>query len=92
MPRFEPFAAVRFAPSLPLGEVPAPPYDVLSVADTDALAARHPRNIVAVDVPRPDDDPERYDRSAAVLAAWLADGEAPVAAAFVFDTAPAAGR
>jgi uncharacterized protein (DUF1015 family) len=74
MPRFEPFAAVRFAPSLPLGEVTAPPYDVLSVADTDALAARHPRNIVAVDVPRPDDDPERYDRSAAVLAAWLADG------------------
>ena len=74
MPRFEPFAAVRFAPSLPLGEVTAPPYDVLSSADTDALAARHPRNIVAVDVPRPDDDPDRYDRSAGVLAAWLADG------------------
>jgi uncharacterized protein (DUF1015 family) len=74
MPRFEPFAALRFAPSLPLAEVTAPPYDVLSVADTDALAARHQRNIVAIDVPRPDDDPDRYDRSAAVLAAWLADG------------------
>jgi uncharacterized protein (DUF1015 family) len=74
MPRFEPFAALRFAPSLPLGEVTAPPYDVLSAADTDALAARHQRNIVAIDVPRPDDDPDRYDRSAAVLAAWLADG------------------
>jgi uncharacterized protein (DUF1015 family) len=74
MPRFEPFAALRFAPSLPLGEVTAPPYDVLSAADTDALAAHHQRNIVAIDVPRPDDDPDRYDRSAAVLAAWLADG------------------
>ena len=74
MPRFEPFAALRFAPALPLGEVTAPPYDVLSAADTDALAARHQRNIVAIDVPRPDDDPDRYDRSAAVLAAWLADG------------------
>jgi uncharacterized protein (DUF1015 family) len=74
MPRFEPFAAVRFASSLPLGEVTAPPYDVLSAADTDALAARHTNNIVAIDVPRPDDDPDRYDRSAAVLAAWLADG------------------
>jgi len=74
MPRFEPFAALRFAPSLPLGEVTAPPYDVLSAADTDALAARHQRNIVAIDVPRPDDDPDRYDRSAAVLTAWLADG------------------
>ena len=74
MPRFEPFAALRFAPSLPLGEVTAPPYDVLSAADTAALAARHQHNIVAIDVPRPDDDPDRYDRSAAVLAAWLADG------------------
>lgn len=74
MPRFEPFAALRFAPALPLDEVTAPPYDVLSAADTDALAARHPRNIVAIDVPRPDDDPDRYDRSAAVLAAWQADG------------------
>jgi uncharacterized protein (DUF1015 family) len=74
MPRFEPFAALRFGPSLPLGEVTAPPYDVLSSADTEALAARHQRNVVAIDVPRPDDDPERYNRSAAVLADWCSDG------------------
>lgn len=74
VPRFEPFAALRYSPSLPLDEVAAPPYDVLSDADVDALLARHPRNIVAVDVPREHDGPDRYVQAAALLDAWLADG------------------
>ncbi|MDO8389199.1 MAG: DUF1015 domain-containing protein [Actinomycetota bacterium] len=82
MPRFEPFAALRYAPTLPLDDVAAPPYDVLSAADVDALLARHPRNIVAVDVPRDTDGPERYTLAAARLTAWVAEG------ALVRDAAP----
>ena len=40
MPRFEPFRAIRYAPAIDLDAVVAPPYDVLSDADVDALAAR----------------------------------------------------
>lgn len=74
MPRFEPFAALRYAPSLPLDDVAAPPYDVLSDADVEALLARHERNIVAVDVPREQDGPSRYDDAARRLRTWLAEG------------------
>ncbi|MDP1879204.1 MAG: DUF1015 domain-containing protein [Actinomycetota bacterium] len=74
MPRFEPFAALRYHSSLPLDDVAAPPYDVLSDADVDALLARHPRNIVAIDVPRDADGPARYDAAAARLAEWIAEG------------------
>lgn len=74
VPRFEPFAALRFAPSLPLDDVAAPPYDVLSDADIEALLARHPRNIVAIDVPRQADGPSRYEEAAARMQAWIADG------------------
>ena len=51
MPRFEPFPALRYAAS-DLAPLVAPPYDVLSEADLDELAARDPHNIVHVDVPR----------------------------------------
>lgn len=74
MPRFEPFAALRYAADLPLAEVAAPPYDVLSDDDVDALSARHPRNIVRIDVPRERDGDERYSRAAETLAAWIGDG------------------
>lgn len=74
VPRFEPFAALRYAPALPLESVAAPPYDVLSEADVDALLARHPRNIVAVDVPRESDGHGRYDLAAARLRDWIAEG------------------
>lgn len=74
VPRFEPFAALRYDSSLPLDAVAAPPYDVLSEADVDALLARHPRNIVAIDVPRDADGPTRYDAAAERLAEWIAEG------------------
>ena len=74
VPRFEPFAALRYSPSLPLDLVAAPPYDVLSNADVDELLARHDRNIVAVDVPREIDGAQRYDAAADRLAQWVADG------------------
>ena len=74
MPRFEPFTALRFNSSLPLGDVAAPPYDVLSDADVDALLARHSHNIVAIDVPRDADGPQRYQHAAELLNGWIADG------------------
>ena len=74
VPRFEPFPALRFNPSLPLDDVAAPPYDVLNDADVDGLLARHPRNIVAIDVPREADGPQRYELAATRLSEWIADG------------------
>ena len=70
MPRFEPFAALRYAPDVDLGAVVAPPYDVLSDAEVDELAARDERNIVHVDVPR---GPDRYAEAGRLLRQWIAD-------------------
>ena len=72
MPGFIPFRALRYAPGTDFQAVIAPPYDVLSDADVDALAARDPHNIVHVDVPRGGDD--RYAVAAETLAQWTADG------------------
>ena len=74
VPRFEPFPAIRYSPSLPLAEVAAPPYDVLSEADLDALEAQHARNIVYVDVPRERDGASRYEAAAGRLHKWVAEG------------------
>ena len=71
VPRFEPFAALRYATD-DLAAVVAPPYDVVSDADVDALENRSEHNIVRVDVPRGDD--KRYARAAATLAAWREAG------------------
>jgi uncharacterized protein (DUF1015 family) len=50
VPRFQPFPALRYA-ARDLGEVSAPPYDVLSDSEVRALAQRSPDNVVHVDVP-----------------------------------------
>jgi uncharacterized protein (DUF1015 family) len=68
VPRFEPFAAIRYATD-ELEPVIAPPYDVLSEADVEALQARSPHNIVRIDVPRGGED--RYDLAAKTMHAWL---------------------
>lgn len=76
MPRFEPFRALRFAVPGRAGEtlkdLIAPPYDVLSAAQVDEIAARSPDNIVHVDVPQGGDD--RYGRAAEQFRGWVADG------------------
>ena len=68
VPRFEPFAAIRYATD-DLASVLAPPYDVLSDADVDALEARSLHNVVRIDVPRGGED--RYDRAAKTMRGWL---------------------
>jgi uncharacterized protein (DUF1015 family) len=74
VPRFEPFAALRYSGDVPLDDVVAPPYDVLSAADIDALLARDDHNIVAVDVPLDRDGPDRYEVAGDRLRSWLAEG------------------
>jgi uncharacterized protein (DUF1015 family) len=71
VPRFEPFAALRYAAD-DLSRLVAPPYDVLSDDDLAQLQARSPHNVVHVDVPRDGDD--RYRRAAETLRQWRADG------------------
>jgi uncharacterized protein (DUF1015 family) len=68
VPRFEPFAAIRYATD-DLASVVAPPYDVLSAADVDALEARSRHNVVRIDVPRGGED--RYDLAAKTMHGWL---------------------
>jgi uncharacterized protein (DUF1015 family) len=74
VPRFTPFRAIRYADGTDLAAVTAPPYDVLSDADLDALEERDPHNIVHVDVPRERDGDGRYEAAAARLRSWLAEG------------------
>ena len=70
VPRFEPFAAIRYATDL--APVVAPPYDVLSDADINSLEARSPYNVVRIDVPRGGED--RYQQAAKTMQAWLNEG------------------
>src|SRR5262249_20101815 len=51
----------------------APPYDVLSDAQRLELEARHPQNVVRVELPRGDGD-AKYANAAALLDAWIAEG------------------
>jgi uncharacterized protein (DUF1015 family) len=71
VPRFEPFAAIRYATD-DLAPVIAPPYDVLSDADVDAFEAKSIHNVVRIDVPRGGED--RYDVAAKTMHAWLDEG------------------
>ncbi|MEI2731681.1 MAG: DUF1015 domain-containing protein [Dermatophilaceae bacterium] len=74
MPRFEPFAALRYAAGTDYDAVIAPPYDVVSDADVAALGARSPHNIVHVDVPAAGPGEDRYAVAARLLGQWQRDG------------------
>jgi len=72
VPRFEPFAALRYV-SDDLDSLIAPPYDVLSDADVDDLLSRHPHNIAHVDVPRVSDGTGRYDAAGVLFRRWISE-------------------
>jgi uncharacterized protein (DUF1015 family) len=79
VPILRPFRALRFDPSSvgDLAAVVAPPYDVIGPEERARLIARHPANVVRLDLPveevgdGPDD---RYRRAARTLAQWRSDG------------------
>jgi uncharacterized protein (DUF1015 family) len=78
--QIRPFSAVRYSSKLAarLSDLVAPPYDVLDDAKKAALQARHPRNIVTIDLPHmppktvgPD---AAYETANATLRQWMAEG------------------
>ena len=80
MPLIRPFHGIHYAkrPDLDLSKLIAPPYDVLDERGKADLQARHPNNIVTVDLPHlppktvgPD---EAYDRAHHTLQSWLRAG------------------
>ena len=79
VPEIRPFRALRYdlATIADQAFVVAPPYDVIGPADHERLVARHPANVVRLELPReePGDAPDdRYRRAARTLAAWRSDG------------------
>ncbi len=73
-PRLRPFRAWRYRVGTDLDAVIAPPYDVLSSEDADALRARDPHQIVHVDLPVAPPGEDRYAAAARLLRAWQDDG------------------
>lgn len=80
MAQIRPFAGVRYAQrkELDVSKLIAPPYDVLDEAGKAALQARHPNNIVTIDLPHlpaktvgPD---ETYEKANLTLQSWLHAG------------------
>lgn len=79
MPHIRPFRALRYDASSvgDLALVVAPPYDVIGPAERARLVARHPANVVRLDLPieeTGDEPDDRYRRAARTLAAWRSDG------------------
>jgi uncharacterized protein (DUF1015 family) len=67
---FAPFRGVRYADPESLARRLAPPYDVLSAAERNALAAQDHANIVHVDLPIAPRGGDAYREAAALLRAW----------------------
>lgn len=77
MPRFEPFAGLRYDTEVaPLGEVIAPPYDVVDEPGRAILAMRSPYNAIHLELPVPDEARglDRYKHAAVILEAWQREG------------------
>ena len=70
MPRFDPFPGLLYSADVDLGDVIAPPYDVVDAELRADLVARSPYNAVRVELP---DGPDRYAGAAALLDAWVRD-------------------
>jgi len=77
MPRFEPFAGLRYdSARVDLSAVIAPPYDVVGPDDRARLAGRHSANSIRVELPEPDHRAEldRYANAARQLERWQEEG------------------
>jgi uncharacterized protein (DUF1015 family) len=75
MPRFEPFAGLRYdEKAVALEDAIAPPYDVVSPEDQAALEARSPYNSIRVELPRDEIGLDRYQAAARLLTEWQGAG------------------
>jgi uncharacterized protein (DUF1015 family) len=75
MAELVPFAGLRYDLQRidDAARVLAPPYDVIGDAERAELEARHPHNVVRLELPRGEGD-ARYGAAANLLAAWRAEG------------------
>jgi uncharacterized protein (DUF1015 family) len=75
-----PFRGVLYDPAVvkDIAQVVAPPYDVIDPAAQATLHARHPSNVIRLELglEQPDDDcaTNRYTRAAGLLREWLREG------------------
>jgi uncharacterized protein (DUF1015 family) len=75
VPRFEPFAGLRYRPDrVRLDDVVAPPYDVIAPEEQTALEARSDYNAVRVELPRDVGGRSRYDVARDLLQSWQHEG------------------
>ena len=77
MPRFEPFRGLRYSPQkAPIGQVMAPPYDIVNSVQRVHFASRHPANSILVELPEPDllGGRDRYRVAADLFMRWQGDG------------------
>jgi uncharacterized protein (DUF1015 family) len=58
----------------PLADVVAPPYDVIDASQRAALIARSPFNVVAVDLPQGEGDPNPYAAARELFESWQLQG------------------
>lgn len=102
MARVTPFRGVLYDPEIvkDIAQVVAPPYDVIDAQAQAALHARHPQNVIRLElgVGHPTDgaDDNRYARAAASLGEWLRTGTLrrdphPALYAYTIDYCPPAG-
>lgn len=89
-----PFRALRFDPAVAgeLADLTSPPYDVLDDDAVAALEARSDANVVRLILPREGagEHADRYQRAAALLERWRAEGVLrpdPAAALYVYEQA-----
>ena len=73
MPRFEPFAGLRYRDPASLEAVTAPPYDVIDDRQRAELAAE-PLNAVRIDLPVDEDGQDRYQVACRLLHEWQDQG------------------
>lgn len=75
MPDIQPFRALRYnSEKVRIDDVLAPPYDVISPQEQQALLARSPYNIVRIELPQGADHHAHYDQAADLFKSWIAEG------------------
>ncbi len=75
MAEVQPLTAVHYDPArVAIGDVVAPPYDVIDAAGRAALLERSPYNVVELDLPQTPDDTDPYEHAARTMQVWEEDG------------------
>ncbi len=68
------FRGWRYTASERIEVLLAPPYDVINAQEREALAVRHPHNVVHLILPRPEAGSGAYAHAAAQLRRWQTEG------------------